>query len=88
MGVAPTKEYGPDSAAIITKPLSHSLSGSREVATFAGGCFWSIELAFQRVPGVVKTEVGYTQVVPIVILRHTQTEYMCAMCVQNAHHVV
>jgi peptide-methionine (S)-S-oxide reductase len=25
------------------------------------GCFWGIELAFQRVPGIVKTEVGYTQ---------------------------
>jgi peptide methionine sulfoxide reductase MsrA len=23
----------------------------------ATGCFWGIELAFQRVPGVVKTEV-------------------------------
>ena len=23
--------------------------------------FWGIELAFQRVPGVIKTEVGYTQ---------------------------
>lgn len=28
---------------------------------FILGCFWGIELAFQRVPGVVKTEVGYTQ---------------------------
>ncbi len=26
----------------------------------AGGCFWGLELAYQRVPGVVKTSVGYT----------------------------
>jgi len=32
-----------------------------QLATFAGGCFWGLELAFQRVPGVVKTSVGYTQ---------------------------
>lgn len=31
------------------------------VATFAGGCFWGLELAYQRVPGVVHTAVGYTQ---------------------------
>lgn len=32
-----------------------------QAATFAGGCFWGLELAFQRVPGVVYTAVGYTQ---------------------------
>jgi len=31
------------------------------LATFAGGCFWGLELAYQRVPGVEYTAVGYTQ---------------------------
>jgi len=31
------------------------------VATFAGGCFWGLELAYQREPGVLATCVGYTQ---------------------------
>jgi FKBP-type peptidyl-prolyl cis-trans isomerase 2 len=32
-----------------------------KTATFAGGCFWGLELMFQRVPGVLSTKVGYTQ---------------------------
>lgn len=32
----------------------------RATATLAGGCFWGLELTYQRVPGVVKTTVGYT----------------------------
>jgi peptide-methionine (S)-S-oxide reductase len=31
-----------------------------EVATFAGGCFWCVEEAFDEVEGVVSTTSGYT----------------------------
>ena len=32
----------------------------RETATFAGGCFWCMEEAFDHVPGVISTTSGYT----------------------------
>jgi peptide-methionine (S)-S-oxide reductase len=38
-----------------------SKNNKYEVCTFALGCFWGAELAFQRVPGVVGTTVGYSQ---------------------------
>jgi peptide-methionine (S)-S-oxide reductase len=64
-------------AETVTLDMNHPLAGCKylldvtvekvepasqfETATFAGGCFWGLELAYQREPGVVFTAVGYTQ---------------------------
>jgi peptide-methionine (S)-S-oxide reductase len=38
-------------------PPSHAVA---KAATFAGGCFWCVEAAFDKVPGVLSTTSGYT----------------------------
>src|SRR2546430_13692759 len=40
--------------------LALTTTASLDTATFAGGCFWSMERAFDQVPGVVSATVGYT----------------------------
>ncbi len=44
-----------------TAPPSRAYLGTANLATatFAGGCFWTLEAAFAALPGVVETAVGY-----------------------------
>ncbi len=42
--------------------VSHGQTPSPTItktAVFAGGCFWCIQPAFDKAPGVIKTVVGY-----------------------------
>src|SRR5437773_9813452 len=39
---------------LLANPLPQTRS-----AVFAGGCFWCIQPAFDKAPGVIKTVVGY-----------------------------
>jgi peptide-methionine (S)-S-oxide reductase len=52
--------FDPADVAIAQGPDDDKPVSGCEFACFGAGCFWGVELAYQRVPGVYKTEVGYT----------------------------
>jgi peptide-methionine (S)-S-oxide reductase len=51
MGATSSREAGPAVQALPT--------AGQQVATFAGGCFWSMQKAFDGVAGVITTTAGY-----------------------------
>jgi peptide-methionine (S)-S-oxide reductase len=51
----------------------------QEIATFGAGCFWGIEAAFRRVPGVLDAVVGYSG-------GHTQNPNYQDVCTDTTGH--
>jgi len=47
-------------AALAQTTPSPSAGTPPAIATFAGGCFWCVEEAFEKVPGVIRAVSGYT----------------------------
>ena len=42
-----------------SKPSQRKAKQGPQLATFGAGCFWGVEAAYRRVPGVIETAVGY-----------------------------
>jgi methionine-S-sulfoxide reductase len=46
--------------ALLFAPAAASAQQQVETAIFAGGCFWCTEADFEKMPGVISAESGYT----------------------------
>lgn len=44
----------------ITYAATDTMPANTKTAIFAGGCFWCMQADFDKIPGVIKTEAGYT----------------------------
>jgi peptide-methionine (S)-S-oxide reductase len=56
--LGPVRAEGPISAP--APKARETVSGARETAIFAGGCFWGVEGVFSHVRGVISATSGYT----------------------------
>ena len=56
-----TPGFAQDEAVKVPAPaVVEPVTGKRETAIFAGGCFWGVQGVFSHVKGVVGTTAGYT----------------------------
>src|SRR5437588_8408448 len=44
---------------VLSSVTGQTAPAQTKTAVFAGGCFWCIQPAFDKAPGVIKTTVGY-----------------------------
>lgn len=47
-------------SASAAEPATEAASGQTATAIFAGGCFWCLEADYEKLPGVLGVESGYT----------------------------